>query len=137
MKAQCQCGALSAEIEGPLEAVVMCSCTACQRRTGSAFGEGAYTSRDKVKLGGEAKEFIRPTDAGNQFHEFFCPTCGTTLYFYSSRDPSRIGFAVGCIDGAQNLKPVRSVFEASKHEWLELGEDIPGFIRGRDSAQVR
>jgi hypothetical protein len=137
LKAQCQCGALSAEIEEPLEAVVLCSCTACQQRTGSAFGEGAYTARSNIKLSGEAKEFVRPTDAGNQFHQFFCPACGTTLYFYSSRFPERIGIAVGCIADARKLKPARSVYEITKPEWLNLAEDIPGFSEGRDSQQIR
>lgn len=137
LKAQCQCGALSAEIEGELEAIVVCSCIACQRRSGSAFGEGGYTHRDKVRLSGEAKEFVRPTDAGNQFHQFFCPACGSTVYFHSSRDPSRIGFAVGCFADPHLPKPSRSVFEITKHDWLYFGDDIPGFIEGRDSAKVR
>ncbi|MDX2275357.1 MAG: GFA family protein [Hyphomonadaceae bacterium] len=137
MKAQCQCGGLRAEIIGPLDAVVVCSCVACQQRTGAAFGEGAYAARADIVLSGEAKEFVRPTDAGNTLHQFFCPKCGTTLYYFSSRAPDRIGIAVGCIEGGEKLKPTRSVFETSKHDWLDLGADIPGFVRGRDSARVR
>jgi hypothetical protein len=137
LKAQCQCGGLSAEVSGELESIVVCSCIACQRRTGAPFGEGAYTARANIQFSGEAKEFVRPTDAGNQFHQFFCPSCGTTLFFYSSRFPERIGIAVGCIVDAQKLKPARSVFEITKHDWLHVGDDIPGFIQGRDSKQVR
>lgn len=137
MKAQCQCGALSAEISGELDAVVVCSCIACQKRTGAAFGEGAYAARASIKVSGEAKEYVRPTDAGFNLHQFFCPTCATTLYYYSSRAPERIGVAVGCIEGGHTLKPSRSVFESTKHAWVCLGDDVPGFEFGRDSKQVR
>lgn len=137
LRAQCQCGGVRAEFEGELEAIVVCSCLACQRRTGSAFGEGAYVARDKVRLSGVATEYVRPTDAGNAFHQFFCPTCGTTLYFFSSRDPSRIGIAAGAFADPHLPKPSRSVFDESKHDWLVFSDDMPGFIRGRDSAMTR
>lgn len=137
LKAQCQCGALHAEIAGEFEAIVVCSCVACQRRSGSPFGEAAYALRSNITFHGEAKEFVRPTDAGNQFHQFFCTSCGTTLYFYSSRGPDRIGIAVGCIENNQDLKPSRSVYDVSKHDWLTFADDMPGFIEGRDSAKTR
>ena len=136
-KAQCQCGGLRAEIEGELEAIVVCSCLACQRRSGSPFGGAAYASREHMTFSGEAKEFVRPTDAGNQFHQFFCPTCGSTLYFYSSRGPDRIGISIGAFADPHIGKPARSVFDVSKHDWLTFADDIPGFLEGRDSAKTR
>ncbi len=47
--AQCNCGALKAEVpDGPL-AVVACHCTDCQRRTGSVMGVGAYYRCDDYR----------------------------------------------------------------------------------------
>ncbi len=93
--------------------------------------------RDKLSFKGEARDYVRDTDAGNRFHTFFCPTCGTSLYFFSSRDPSRVGVAVGAFADPIFPAPQRSVFDESKHKWITLPADMPGFARGRDSERTR
>jgi hypothetical protein len=135
--AQCQCGALGADAEGDHEAVVICSCHACQRRSGSPFGAGAYYRREQVTLSGEAREYVRIADSGKLFHIFFCPTCGTSLYWFSARDPDRLGIALGAFADPSFPAPSRSVFDESKHPWVRLSDDIPGFTRGRDSPRSR
>ncbi len=135
--AECQCGALKAETEGDPEAVVVCSCTECQRRTGSVFASNAYYQRDKLKLDGEALQYMRTADSGQAFHSFFCPACGTTLYFFSARDPSRVGVAVGAFADPDFPKPDRTVFDESKHAWIVFEDTTPGFTRGRDSPRSR
>jgi hypothetical protein len=126
--AQCQCGALRASVDTEPEAVVICSCTECQRRSGSPFGEAAYFSRDHVTLSGEAREYVRTADSGKTFH---------TFYWHSARDPNRIGIAVGAFADSHFPAPSRSVFDRSKADWLTLSADIPGFEAGRDSARTR
>jgi len=135
--AQCQCGALSLETEGEAESIVICACVECQRRSGSPFGEGAYYSRAQLAIRGEAREYVRQTDAANSFHSFFCPSCGSSVYFFSSRDPNRVGVAVGAFADPNFPTPHRSVFEERKHSWVGLPPDMPGFVRGRDSAPSR
>ena len=49
--ATCGCGALRVTTAGDPDLVVACSCIACQRRTGSPFGVGAYF-RKEAGLGG-------------------------------------------------------------------------------------
>jgi hypothetical protein len=101
------------------------------------LGEGAYFTRDKLSFHGEAREFVRNTDSGNTFHTFFCPACATSLYFFSSRDPNRVGVAVGAFADPTFPPPQRSVFDESKHAWITLPADMPGFNRGRDSERTR
>lgn len=135
-KAQCQCGAVAVEAEGEPEAVVVCSCSACQRRTGSPFGEGVYYPRAKLAISGDAREYVRVADSGQPFHSFFCPTCGTSVYFYSARDPNRVGVAGGAFVDP-TLKPDRTVFDDRKHAWLTFDDAIPGFKQGRNSERSR
>lgn len=135
--AQCQCGALRVAAEGDPDSIVMCSCTACQRRSGSPFGEGAYWHRSKLTISGDAREYVRDAESGKPFHTFFCPTCGTSLYFFSQRDVDRVGVAVGGFAERDFPAPHRSVFDERKHSWIELPTTIPGFIRGRDSERAR
>ncbi len=136
-RAHCQCGSLQIAAEGEPDSIVVCSCKDCQRRSGSPFAEGAYFVRDKLSMKGAACEYVRKTDAGNAFHTFFCPTCGTSLYFFSSRYPNRAGVAFGASADPNCSTPHRSFFDESKHAWITLPADMPGFERGRDSARTR
>ncbi len=131
MKAECQCGQLSVRLPGPTPAVVACHCVACQRRTGSPFGVLAYYAADQVSVGGEAKRFERPTDAGNRFETFFCPNCGSSVYAKAGKHPAMIGIAVGAIADADFPAPVRSVWEQSMHRWVSIPGDVQHFPKGR------
>jgi len=138
MQASCQCGNLTATIDDSAEPMVaMCHCIDCQRRSGSHYGSIAYYPRDSVSLAGEAREFARGTDSGNTFTTGFCPSCGSTVYAKASRMPEITGVTVGSIADPAFPCPARSVYEQSKHHWIELPEEIPGFMRGRDGERSR
>jgi hypothetical protein len=48
--ASCSCGQLTAEVSGEPVRVSICHCLACQRRTGSVFGEQARFPRVDVTI---------------------------------------------------------------------------------------
>jgi hypothetical protein len=138
MQASCQCGSLTAEIRDGAEPMVsMCHCLDCQRRSGSQFGSIAYYPAEAVTIAGEAREFARSTDSGNTFTTGFCPTCGSTVYARPERTPPMIGVTVGTFADPGFPRPVRSVYEQSKHHWIESSAEIQGFMRGRDGERTR
>jgi hypothetical protein len=51
-EATCHCGQLRLTVEGEPFNVSICSCLACQRRTGSAFGMQAGYKADQVRVEG-------------------------------------------------------------------------------------
>ena len=130
MKARCQCGALQAHISGEGDGV-MCHCKACQRRSGSPFGMMIYYDVDAVELSGTATEYTRLADSGDKLTHGFCPTCGTPFYLSTARHPGGIGISVGAHEGSDSLPPVRSVFEESRHPWVEVPSSSQNFPRGR------
>lgn len=133
--ASCSCGRLSVRCDGPPDSIVQCHCADCKKRTGSAFGLGAYYPRARVQITGVSRRFIRKAASGSDFIQFFCPHCATTLYWYTERHPDGIGIAVGAFDDLSDTRPSRAVFDVSRCTWLTpLG--IPTFERGRDSEQV-
>ena len=79
--AQCSCGLVKVIVADEPASVVACHCVDCQRRTGSVLGVGAYYPDDRITITGATREFVRPTDAGNQFSTHFCPTCGTSMFW--------------------------------------------------------
>jgi hypothetical protein len=129
--ATCSCGALSVTTEGEPQSVVACHCVDCQRRSGSPFGLGAYFAAEQTRVAGDAQVYTRSTDAGNRFETHFCPTCGTSLYWQSGRNPGLIGVAVGGFADPGFPAPVRSVWERSKHGWLHVPVDHH-FEKGRE-----
>ena len=130
-KAQCSCGSLRAMVEDEPDAVVVCHCIECQRRTGSVFGVGAYFAEERVTLSGEATQFSRPTDSGHACVMHFCPKCGTTLYWRLGKFPGRMGIAVGAFADPSFPSPVRSVWEQSRHDWVDASAAGQHFTKGR------
>jgi hypothetical protein len=122
--ARCRCGAISLSLRAPSQLVVACHCLDCQRRTGAPFSVGAFYAAEAVTISGTAKQYSRVADSGAMVDAYFCPTCGSTVYWKAERLPTMIGVAVGAMADPNFPAPARSVFEQSKHAWVEL--DVAG-----------
>jgi hypothetical protein len=128
--AQCACGGVSATAEGEPDLVVLCSCVACQRRTGSPFGVGAYYKRGTVRLAGATKTFVRKVEGSDRtVTNHFCPDCGGTVYWTLDLRPQHIGIAVGSFGDPAFNPPMRAVWTEHKHEWVVLPPHMPAFSR--------
>ncbi len=125
--AQCACGALSLTLHEPPQLTALCHCFACQRRTGSPFSANAFYAVDCVEVSGTSTEFIRTAESGRKVRMYFCPTCGSTLYWKAEASPSMVGVAVGSFADPAFPPPALSVFEKSKHEWVQLDETVDHF----------
>ena len=98
MEAQCACGQLVVILpEDVTPAVVACHCTACQRRSGSPFGVGAYYPRALLSFSGDSRAWTRQADSGGAFTTHFCPVCGSSLYWTTEKHPDAVGIAVGAL----------------------------------------
>ena len=125
--ARCSCGALSLTLSGPSKLVVACHCLDCQRRTGAPFSVGAFYAVDAVAISGTAKEFVRDATSGSKVRTYFCPECGSTIYWKADIVPSMIGVAVGAMADPKFPPPARSVFEQSKHDWVQIDGAVEHF----------
>lgn len=133
--ASCGCGGLKVSCDGAPDSIVQCHCSDCKKRTGSAFGIGAYYPASRVVIKGLSQRFVRKAASGADFIQYFCPNCATTLYWSTARHPDGLGIAVGAFDDLPDTRPTRAVFDQDRCNWLTaLG--IPTFTRGRDSEQI-
>lgn len=121
IEARCSCGAVSLLLPGPTKLVAACHCIDCQRRTGAPFGVGAFYPVEAVTISGAPKGYVRAAASGGEVRFYFCPDCGSTVYWKAGNLPAMIGVAVGAIADPDFPAPVRSVFEQSKHAWVEIG----------------
>lgn len=125
--AQCVCGALRLMMREPTKIVAACHCLACQRRTGTSFSVNAFYATDPVEVSGTAREFIRVADSGRNVRMYFCPTCGSTVYWKPDAQPTMIGVAVGALADPNFPAPTLSIFERTKHHWVTLVEGVERF----------
>ncbi len=123
-QAQCSCGQLKVTCDGDPIRISICHCLACQRRTGSPFGQQARWPSDKVKIEGEATAFARVGDSGMTITFHFCPACGATVHYDIDAMPGVIAVPVGAFADPTFPSPRFSVYEARKHGWVKVPEDI-------------
>ncbi len=132
--AKCHCGALSLSAEGEPDPIVMCHCDSCKRRTGTSYNLGAWFPVQDVAVEGETKVYARTGDTNSVLEFYFCPHCGTNLYWKGPEIfPGKIGVAVGCFEDPNFPAPTRSIFGARRHRWLSMPEGVHSLVGGKFS----
>jgi hypothetical protein len=129
--AECHCGQLQVVAAGEPERIYLCHCKACQRRTGTAFHFGTGWPKARVRIAGEYKVYERGADSGSKIRFFFCPDCGSSLYWESDRNPQGCGIAGGAFPPGSLPPPTSAVFEEDMHDWLGLPTVIEHHPKGR------
>ena len=111
-------------MDGDPARVNMCSCTECQRRSGSAFQLGAFFDETQIKgIEGESTVYARTGGSGNAIDLHFCPTCGVSVYFRPAARPSVVGVLGGCFADPDFPAPAKSTYTERRHSWLTWGID--------------
>lgn len=121
---QCTCGQLSITCSGDPVRVSVCHCLACQRRTGSPFGQQARWPKEQVTIAGDATTYVRIGDSGGEITYAFCPRCGSTVYYAIDGMPGVVAVPVGAFADPSFSPPSFSVYEARRHAWVKLPDGI-------------
>jgi hypothetical protein len=117
--AACSCGQLRIQVEGEPRGVGICSCIACQRRTGNVFAALAGFSA-AFEVFGTATEYVRVGDQGARFIFRFCPVCGTTVFHTEEGCDDSVSVAVGAFGDPTFPAPRVSVYDCRRHPWIQL-----------------
>jgi hypothetical protein len=122
MTATCACRSASITVNAPPSLLGVCHCTNCKRRTGSAFGISAYFEREAVvdRQGTTRVYAFHHKDLGHDQERHFCALCGTTLFWFVSTMPSRIGIAGGCFEDGALPEPDASLKDHQRLPWVTL-----------------
>ncbi len=113
--AACRCGLLTARCTGEPVRISVCHCLACQQRSGSAFAAQARWPDEQVELSGESKEWRRVADSGAAARYFFCPECGSTLFYRLDKFRGLTAIPIGAFADPNFPPPRHSVWEERKH----------------------
>ena len=123
--ATCSCGQLKLTIEGEPARISMCHCLECQRRTGAVISNQASFRREQITFTGKSTAWTRTAESGNAITFHFCPTCGSTVYVEGQGFPGYVAVAIGNFADPGFPAPTISVWEESRHSWLELPPGTP------------
>jgi len=122
----CLCGEVRYRTTAEPLRVTICHCTFCQKRTGSAFGIGAYFKIEDVDvLQGELRVYEHRSDeTGRWLKNEFCPRCGTVVTWTLEALPGLRGLAGGTFDDPKWLKIQRHGWLRSAHPWFTPPEGV-------------
>jgi hypothetical protein len=121
--AACSCGQLRVTMNGKPSGVGACSCRECQKSTGSVFGISSYWPSSAVAaIEGKSTVWRRSSDAGRWVDSYFCPTCGSTLYWYAEALPDMIGIAAGNFADPNFEPPNFAFWSETQHPWVKFPE---------------
>jgi hypothetical protein len=122
--ASCTCGQLTARVTGDPVRISVCHCLACQRRTGSVFGEQARFPRENITISGKSTEYVRVGDEGGRATIHFCPTCGAIVYYETEGLDKFLTIPVGAFAEPDFPPPRVSVYESRMHGWVVMPSDV-------------
>ncbi|HEX6119941.1 MAG TPA: GFA family protein [Dongiaceae bacterium] len=132
--ASCSCGQLILTMAGDPGAVTVCHCLECQKSTGSVFGVSSYWPKSAIQsIEGEAKVWRRSSASGRWLDNYFCPVCGSTVYWYAEFAPREIGIAAGNFADPAFPAPTSAVWDSCRHS---LGEAARGMATGSQTGRV-
>jgi hypothetical protein len=116
----CLCGAVRYRARNKPARTSACHCTFCQRRTGSAFGVGAYFKQEDVELlRGTLTTYEHRSDETQRWLRIqFCPQCGTTVTWTVEAMPGMRALGLGTFDDPTWLKVERFGWYRSAHPWV-------------------
>lgn len=116
----CLCGAVRYRARNKPARTSACHCTFCQRRTGSAFGVGAYFKQEDVEvLRGALTTYEHRSDETQRWLRIqFCPKCGTTVTWTVEAMPGMRALGLGTFDDPKWLKVERFGWYRSAHPWV-------------------
>lgn len=108
----CLCRAVRFKTLAEPMRVMACHCTTCKRRTGAAYGIGAYFEDNDVQFNAGERgthEFHSDT-SGRWIRNEFCTKCGTTVSWTLEMRPGLRAIAGGSFDDP-------SWFTIESHIW--------------------
>jgi hypothetical protein len=120
--ATCSCGQLVVSCKGEPATVSLCHCLSCQKRTGSTYGIAAFFPRADVQSKGRTQRYTRRGDSGFDVTFYFCPNCGSTVFWEPHRRPDAIGVAVGAFADPAFPRPAKEVYEQHRHQWVKISD---------------
>jgi hypothetical protein len=120
----CLCGLVRYRVTWPPQALVTCSCTNCQKQSGSALSVVGVARRNDLALTGTLTTFEDKGDSGKPVYRQFCARCGSPVLTDTPDAQAQdiIFFKAGTLDRTDDLEPQTHMWTRSAQAWVNFPE---------------
>ncbi len=119
----CLCGEVRFHYRGASLWCGHCHCSMCRRAHGAAVVTWVGVAEETFHLDSAAS--LRWHASSDPAQRGFCGTCGSTLFFRSTRWPGEMHIALGTMNGEIDRQPAGHVFWESHVSWLSFDDALP------------
>ena len=129
MSANCECGALSVNIEGPPVVQLICHCSDCQAVTGLPYFELAFFTPNACHADGDVHSITMQGGTGSDKTHYACAKCATPLYGIVSVLNGAVAVAANRISSF-NFEPQAHIWTSEKVDEILIPEGIAHTAEG-------
>ena len=133
MKGKCLCGQVEYEVTGKISNIYQCSCSICQKVTGTSKTSSLITGANDVRWI-RGKDKISSYTKENGFRTDFCSNCGSPV-------PNKMNIGdymcipAGSIEDVVDREIVAHIFTESKASWDNTAENCKIFSGGPENIE--
>ena len=118
----CLCGGVLYDAAGDPLWVAHCHFTSCRKTSGAPMVTWAGYKPSAVEW---TKADPKGCSSSEDVLRRFCPNCGTSLTYESTRWPDELHILVATLDDRESLTPKGHVYWSEHLAWLDNGGDLP------------
>ena len=117
----CLCGKIRYTVSQPLDKIIACNCTHCQKASGAGASHNALVPTKAVTfVAGTPKRYADTAQSGNILNRYFCGDCGSPIYSQREKVPEMMVLKVGTLDSSNDMKIVMNVWTKSARPWMHV-----------------
>lgn len=117
----CLCGKIRYAVSQPLQNIIACHCTHCQKASGSGASHNAAVQSSAVTFtSGQPKSYSDTAQSGNTLFRYFCGDCGSPIYSQRAKVPEMMVLKVGTLDASDEMKLVMNIWTNSARPWMPV-----------------
>lgn len=122
MRGHCLCGAIAFEVDGPVEACVVCHCESCRRQCSAPMTTYIGVLDGQWRWLGNAPKLFNSSPG---VERTFCDRCGTPLSYRSKMMSNVMHFFAAAMEEPEKFAPTVHVAFEEKLPWLKLADGLP------------
>ncbi len=123
-RGNCLCGAIEFSAKLPSRWVAHCHCTMCQKAGGSAFITWVGMGKNDCEIH-DPNDQLQWFRSSEEAQRGFCKTCGSALFFKSSRWPDEIHITLSNFQTSIDKAPQLHAFWETHVDWVGFEDGLP------------
>lgn len=137
MTGGCLCGQIRYTVSQPLQNLIACHCTHCQKASGAGASFNAVVPTSAVTFtSGQPKLFADTAQSGNILKRYFCADCGSPIYSQREKTPGTMVLRAGTLDASDHMKLVMNIWTDSARPWMHLDPALEHHSQNRPAPKT-